>query len=252
MLPKILDFNEIVHPIHASSFSLRSQRDDDRSQSTSSFQTMAKLPEQKIITFNDQSSNTMLPRLHLQLTPPHRTVKFHDTIPCIERSFCRIENGVELEISLSNRDDDDEEEEEETIRSKGKVLIGQHADIRPVFEIYNDNYHPNKQMGFDYQSRNKDYFERSPLSDTYSDSLPLVPPIPLETKKQCNYREAAAGSRCNPRQNFPRNRVLALALSKHGVYLPRRFMEQPIYAHLALNNIHNIKPFGSYKLTDGL
>ncbi|XP_043511012.1 uncharacterized protein LOC122529218 [Frieseomelitta varia] len=45
----------------------------------------------------------------------------------------------------------------------------------------------------------------------------------------------------------PPNPVLALVLSRYGRYVPRA-RNPRVYAHMAVNNIHNNKPFGSYKL----
>lgn len=45
----------------------------------------------------------------------------------------------------------------------------------------------------------------------------------------------------------PPNPVLALVLSRYGRYVPGS-RNSRVYAHMAVNNIHNNKPFGSYKL----
>lgn len=45
----------------------------------------------------------------------------------------------------------------------------------------------------------------------------------------------------------PPNPVLALVLSRYGRYVPGS-RNPRVYAHMAVNNIHNNKPFGSYKL----
>ncbi|XP_026675000.1 uncharacterized protein LOC108631813 [Ceratina calcarata] len=45
----------------------------------------------------------------------------------------------------------------------------------------------------------------------------------------------------------PPNPVLALVLSRYGRYVPGA-RNPRVYAHMAVNNIHNNKPFGSYKL----
>ncbi|XP_076759796.1 uncharacterized protein LOC143428641 [Xylocopa sonorina] len=45
----------------------------------------------------------------------------------------------------------------------------------------------------------------------------------------------------------PPNPVLALLLSRYGRYVPGT-RHPRVYAHMAVNNIHNNKPFGSYKL----
>ncbi|CAK9824170.1 hypothetical protein ANTRET_LOCUS2379 [Anthophora retusa] len=45
----------------------------------------------------------------------------------------------------------------------------------------------------------------------------------------------------------PSNPVLALVLSRYGRYVPGA-RKPRVYAHMAVNNIHNNKPFGSYKL----
>lgn len=45
----------------------------------------------------------------------------------------------------------------------------------------------------------------------------------------------------------PPNPVLALVLSRYGRYVPGA-RNPRVYAHMAANNIHNNKPFGSYKL----
>lgn len=45
----------------------------------------------------------------------------------------------------------------------------------------------------------------------------------------------------------PPNPVLALVLSRYGRYVPGS-RNSRMYAHMAVNNIHNNKPFGSYKL----
>lgn len=44
----------------------------------------------------------------------------------------------------------------------------------------------------------------------------------------------------------PTNPVLALILSRYGVYVPSSLKSHP-YAYMAVNNIHNNKPFGQYK-----
>ncbi|OAD59138.1 hypothetical protein WN48_09752 [Eufriesea mexicana] len=45
----------------------------------------------------------------------------------------------------------------------------------------------------------------------------------------------------------PSNPILALVLSRYGRYVPGS-RNPRVYAHMAVNNIHNNKPFGSYKL----
>ncbi|KOC65763.1 hypothetical protein WH47_10225, partial [Habropoda laboriosa] len=45
----------------------------------------------------------------------------------------------------------------------------------------------------------------------------------------------------------PSNPALALVLSRYGRYVPGA-RNPRVYAHMAVNNIHNNKPFGSYKL----
>ncbi|CAL7937426.1 unnamed protein product [Xylocopa violacea] len=45
----------------------------------------------------------------------------------------------------------------------------------------------------------------------------------------------------------PPNPVLALVLSRYGRYVPGS-RHPRVYAHMAVNNIHNNKPFGSYKI----
>lgn len=44
----------------------------------------------------------------------------------------------------------------------------------------------------------------------------------------------------------PPNPILALVLSRYGRYVPGT-RNRRIYAHMAVNNIHNNKPFGRYK-----
>lgn len=51
----------------------------------------------------------------------------------------------------------------------------------------------------------------------------------------------------NSQLHPPPNPVLALVLSRYGRYVSGA-RNPRVYAHMAVNNIHNNKPFGSYKL----
>lgn len=45
----------------------------------------------------------------------------------------------------------------------------------------------------------------------------------------------------------PPNPILGLILSRYGAYVPG-IRKPRVYANMAVNNIHNNKPFGRYKL----
>lgn len=109
-------------------------------------------------------------------------------------------------------------------RSRGRPLID-HRDIKPVSEGNDDEANHDYHNAGGYQLGNR------------NDVLKLL----------LNHLQGYDRG-FNTQQHPPPDPILALMLSHYGQYLPG--LRTPrLYGYMAVNNIHNNKPFGSYKLT---